>query len=462
MAKVVPISGPAAPTPEESLARADHSELAALGGCLWSLAGLDTVFEILTPEDFYDGMNRVIARALLHLRDTGRWTPDTVALHDLLLARGEFELPGMVTRLGLIVNNSTTDEPEVLRTYAFAVAEASARRQLARLTRDAHEGSGTRDAAETVGLIQQRLDAIENRTATANAVSARTLAKEVMDRVEGLATKRLTQEGTRTGFAALDNLTNGFQPADLVLLAARPSVGKTAFALNMMTGAMQSGGRVVMFSMEMPRASIMQRILSSLSGVSLFRIRRGEMFEHDWSPLSRASAEIGTFDLLVDDRAGLSVADMRTVARRQRAMGPLALVVVDYLQLARGTSDENRNQEVSSISRGLKALAKELAVPVLALSQFNRDSEKSGGRPKLVNLRDSGALEQDADLVLLLHREDITNRLDRKAELIVAKHRNGETGLIELEFNGAVQRFNEVPGQAPPEEAALPPAEVWS
>lgn len=441
--------------PEEGPARADLSELSALGGALWSLAGLDTVFEVLTPEDFYDGRNRIIARALLHLRDTERWTPDTIGLHDHLTATGQMDSVG-VTHLGRIVNHSTTDEPEVLRTHAFAVAEASVRRQLARLARDAYEGSGDREAEETINLIQERLERIQARVAGDGAIEGRALLNRVVGQIEARYRGEGKAAGVPTGFAQFDEMTGGLNRGDLVILAARPSVGKTAIALNFMLGAMRSGARVLIFSLEMTRDQIMERLIANVGDIRLQHVKRSALFDHEMERLSRAIAELSGIDFVVDDRSTLNVPDMRAAARRAAAKGPLGLVIVDYLQFAKGTTDENRTQEVASISRGLKALAKELNVPVLALSQLNRESEKNdGGRPKLSNLRDSGAIEQDADLVLFLHRKDIKDHADRTAELIVAKHRNGECGTIALEFWGSRQRFTEAAGEQP----GLPPQE---
>lgn len=445
------------------VARADESERAVLGSCLFSAEGLDAVFEILTPEDFYQGSHRIVARALLHLRETGGYTPDCAALHDLLYARNEMDSIGGPTYLGRLVDAGYCDAPDFVRAHAFHVAEASAKRQLAHLAADMRDGVAGRETEETIGMVQQRLEQIQNRVVPQGAVGALTLVREAVARVESRKLAGKTITGTPAGLPALDTMTNGFQPGDLILLAARPSVGKTALALQVAINAMRVGHRVLVFSLEMPAGQLTERMLANVAGVHLSRIRSGLLYEHQWEPFARGTAELQALPLHVDDRGALTVAEMRGVARRQRATGPLGLVIVDYLQLARGTSDENRNQEVSSISRALKVMAKELAVPVLALSQFSRSAEKHDGkRPRLSDLRDSGALEQDADLVLFLHREDITDRLDRKAELIVAKHRNGETGLIELNFDGARQRFNEVPGQVPAEEAALPPAEVWS
>lgn len=444
------------------VARADESERAVLGSCIFSLEGLDSVFEILTPEDFYLGSHRIVARALLALREAGGYTPDCAALHDRLYARNEMDSIGGPTYLGRLIDAGYSDAPDFVRAHAFHVAEASARRQLTHLAADMQNGVATRETEETIGMVQQRLEQIQNRVVPQGTAGASTLVREAMARVEArkLAGKTLT--GIPSGFPALDAMTNGFQPGDLVLLAARPSVGKTALALQIAVNTMRAGNRVLVFSLEMPAAQLTERMLANVAGVHLSRIRSGLLYEHQWEPFARGSAELARLPFHVDDRGALTVSEMRGVARRLRGVGPIGLIVVDYLGLARGTNDENRNQEVSSISRGLKVLAKELAVPVLALSQFNRESEKSGARPKLANLRDSGALEQDADLVLFLHRADITDRMDRKAELIVAKHRNGETGLIELDFDGARQRFTEVPGQVAAEAADLPPAEVWS
>jgi replicative DNA helicase len=273
-----------------------------------------------------------------------------------------------------------------------------------------------------------------------------------MERIEKLHQEGKTITGVPSGFVDLDDMTSGFQRSDLVIVAARPSMGKTAFCLNVAAHAAETHSGVAVFSLEMSKESLVQRLLCAEARVDSQRVRRGTLSDSDFTMLARAAGVLSSCPIWIDDTPALTLLEMRAKARRLRIENDIGLIVVDYLQLMRSPQySENRVQEISDISRSLKALAKELAVPVIALSQLSRASEQRGGerKPILSDLRDSGAIEQDADLVLFIHRSEMYegpvdkdgNSLEGKAELIVAKHRNGPTGVIDLHFYKQFTRF---------------------
>jgi replicative DNA helicase len=256
-------------------------------------------------------------------------------------------------------------------------------------------------------------------------------------------------------------MTTGFQPSDLVIVAARPSMGKTAFCLNMAAHAAESGKGVAVFSLEMSKESLVQRLLCAEARVDSQRVRRGTLSDADFTMLARAAGVLASCPIWIDDTPALTLLEMRSKARRLRMENEVGLVIVDYLQLMRSPAySDNRVQEISDISRSLKALARELEVPVIALSQLSRASEQRGGerKPILSDLRDSGAIEQDADIVLFIHRSEMYEQVDKegnsnegKAELIVAKHRNGPTGHIDLYFHKQFTRFASLSDREEPE-----------
>jgi replicative DNA helicase len=273
-----------------------------------------------------------------------------------------------------------------------------------------------------------------------------------MERIEKLHQQGKTITGVPSGFKDLDEMTSGFQPSDLIIVAARPSMGKTAFCLNIAAHAAENHGGVAFFSLEMSKESLVQRLLCAEARVDSQRVRRGTLSDSDFTALARAAGVLSSCPIWIDDTPALTLLEMRAKARRLRLENEVGLVVVDYLQLMRSPSyAENRVQEISDISRSLKALAKELMVPVIALSQLSRAPEQRGGerKPILSDLRDSGAIEQDADLVLFIHRPEMYegpvdkegNSLEGKSELLVAKHRNGPTGSIDLHFHKQYTRF---------------------
>ena len=280
----------------------------------------------------------------------------------------------------------------------------------------------------------------ENRTGLTHIKDTLTELIEILD---DRSKNKGSVTGIPTGFSDLDRILLGMQRKDLILLAARPSVGKTALAVNIALNAAKSGSKVAIFSLEMSKTQLAQRMLSSLSLVNLKQLISGDITE--WEDIFEASSIIAGNSIYMDYTAGISITELRSKCRRLKADSGLDFIMIDYLQLMTSEGrNENRQQEISTISRNLKALAKELDVPILALSQLSRDSEKSGRKPKLSDLRESGAIEQDADVVILLYREDYQNEeaeVKNQIELIIAKHRNGETGSVELNFIKECTRF---------------------
>ncbi|MGH7677409.1 MAG: replicative DNA helicase, partial [Gemmatimonadaceae bacterium] len=283
-----------------------------------------------------------------------------------------------------------------------------------------------------------------------------------MERIEALQRGGKTITGVASGFTDLDDLTSGFQPSDLIIVAARPSMGKTAFCLNVAQhAAIDEQKRIAFFSLEMSKESLVQRMLTSEARVDSQRLRRGLLRDDEFPMLARAAGILSAAPIWIDDSPGITLLEMRSKARRLKADSGIGMIVVDYLQLMQGSSSaENRQQEVSQISRGLKALAKELNIPVVALSQLSRAPEQRGGehrKPQLSDLRESGAIEQDADLIMFLFRQEMYdgpkdsdgNSIEGKAELIVGKQRNGPTGTVNLHFHKQYTRFaNWSPRQA--------------
>jgi replicative DNA helicase len=283
-----------------------------------------------------------------------------------------------------------------------------------------------------------------------------------MERIEALQRGGRSITGVPSGFTDLDDLTSGFQPSDLVVVAARPSMGKTAFILNIAQhAAIEHNIPVALFSLEMSKESLVQRMLTGEARVDAQKLRKGMLRDDDFPRLARAAGILAQAPIFIDDSPGITLLEMRSAARRLRADANVGLVVVDYLQLIQSASEaENRTQEISQISRSLKALAKELSVPVVALSQLSRATEqRTDKRPQLSDLRESGAIEQDADLVMFIYRQEMYegptdkdgNSLEGRAEVIVGKQRNGPTGIVNLFFHKAYTRFENYSARAQPQ-----------
>ncbi|MGH7719148.1 MAG: replicative DNA helicase, partial [Gemmatimonadaceae bacterium] len=340
--------------------------------------------------------------------------------------------------------------------HARIVREKALRRRLIEtstsIVQEAFEGKLT--ASELLDEAEHRIFQVSQQRGTQGFVRLKELMWPTMERIEELQRGGKTVTGVPTGFNDLDDITSGFQPSDLVIVAARPSMGKTAFVLNVAQhAAIENNIPVAVFSLEMSKESLVQRMLTAEARVDGQKLRKGMLRDDDFPRMARAAGILSAAPIWIDDTAGISLLEIRSKARRLRADVNVGMVIVDYLQLIQGPlNTESRQQEISHISRSLKALAKELTVPVVALSQLSRAPEQRTGenkRPQLSDLRESGAIEQDADLVMFLYRQEMYdgpvdkdgNSLEGRAEVIVGKQRNGPTGIVNLYFHKSYTRF---------------------
>jgi replicative DNA helicase len=324
------------------------------------------------------------------------------------------------------------------------------------LITEAYEGHST--ATELLDTAESKIFQISQQRAEEGFTRIKEMLWPTMERIETLQRSGKAITGAPSGFVDLDAMTSGFQPSELVVVAARPSMGKTAFCLNIAANAAAEGQGVAIFSLEMSKEALVQRMLTATARVDSHRVRQGTLRDSDFTQLARAAGILQTYQLWIDDTPSITLLEMRSKARRLKIDNDVRLIVVDYLQLMRSPEyAENRVQEISDISRSLKALARELEIPVIALSQLSRASEQRGGerKPILSDLRDSGAIEQDADLVIFIHRPEYYDREDETkrglAEVMLAKNRNGPTGDVQLRFVREYTRFDNMSNREDPE-----------
>jgi len=373
---------------------------------------------------------------------------DLLTLTDELKRKDEIEIVGGSAYLTELTNYVPTSAHA--EAYAELVAQKAVRRRLIKASGEISELGYNEDTTtqELLEKAEAELFSVSDQSLKQDLVSIESILTESFDRMEELHRNKGTLRGVRTGYRDLDNMTAGLQRSDLIILAARPAMGKTTLvtnlAYNVATIAKQP---VLFFSLEMSKEQLVDRMLADASGVDAWNIRTGNLSDDDFSKLSEAMGEMAEAPIYIDDTPGVSVLEMRTKARRAAHEQPLGLIIVDYLQLMQGSgrSDGNRVQEVSEISRGLKLIARELNVPVIALSQLSRSVEsRSPQIPQLADLRESGSIEQDADIVMFIYREAYYNpetERENITDLIIAKHRNGPTGKIELYFHPERLRF---------------------
>jgi replicative DNA helicase len=424
-----------------------EAEQAALGAMLLDKEAIVVGSELLHEDDFYRDSHRLIFRAIRDLEQESR-PVDLVTVTEALRQKDALDKCGGMSYLASLANLVPTAAG--IHHYARIVLDKALLRRLIRVTGEI----GLRcyeDVDDIYGLLgqaEQAIFEISQGRSSQGLTPIRDLLPAMVRQIESLAQRPEGITGIPSYFTALDQFTSGWQSSDLVILAARPSMGKTAFALNLAeAAAVRFKASVALFSLEMSREQLLIRFISSRANIEQTALRNGRLKGEEWSKLVEAAAILSQAPIYVDDTPGITVAELRSKARRLKAEHDLQMIVVDYLQLMQGDrrSSENRQQEISEISRSLKALARELRVPVIALSQLTRDVEKTGDkRPGLSHLRESGALEQDADLVLFIFREDYYDRnTERKgiAEIIVAKHRNGPVGTIELGFDDRFTKF---------------------
>jgi replicative DNA helicase len=429
-----------------------NAEQSVLGGMLLSKDAIADVVEAVRGNDFYRPAHQTVFDVILDLY--GRGEPaDAITVAAELTKRGDIARVGGAAYLHTLMSGVPTAANAGY--YAKIVAEKAILRRLVeagtRIVQLGYAGSGG-EVDDIVDRAQAAIyDVTERRTAEDYSI-LESLLQPTMDEIEASGQRGGGMSGVPTGFADLDTLTNGLHPGQLIVIAARPAVGKSTIALDIArSAAIKHSQTSVLFSLEMSKHEITMRLLSAEARIPLQAMRTGQMRDDDWVKLTRRLGEMASAPLYIDDSPNLTMMEIRAKARRLKQRNDLRLVVVDYLQLMTSHSRvENRQQEVSQISRSLKLLAKELGVPVIALSQLNRGPEqRNDKRPQLSDLRESGAIEQDADVVILLHREDIYERESPRAgeaDLIVAKHRNGPTNTIVVAFQGHYSRFVDMAG----------------
>jgi replicative DNA helicase len=418
-----------------------EAEVSVLGGVLLENEALNRVLEVVNEGDFYREAHRQIFSALLHLYERNE-PADLITLSEVLKKRDALEEVGGIEYLNFLVNSVPTAAN--IAYYAKIIKEKSILRKLInRATEIINLGFGDAgDVDESLDRAERWIFEISEDRARPSFFPIKDIIKASFKTIENLYEKKQLITGVPTGFTKLDDLTSGLQPSDLIIVAGRPSMGKTALALNITQhAAIEDGIPSAIFSLEMSKEQLALRLLCSEAKVDAHRLRGGFLSETDWPKLTRAAGSLSEAPIFIDDTPGLTVLEMRAKSRRLKAEHNLGLVVVDYLQLMRGRANsETREQEISDISRSLKALAKELRLPVIALSQLNRKVEDRGDRrPQLADLRESGAIEQDADVIIFLYRDEIYNRSEDnphkgKAEIIIGKQRNGPTDKFELAF----------------------------
>lgn len=423
------------------------AEMSLLGAVLIDEETLADITEHVKPKDFYDKRHGVIFDAIMRLFEKNK-PVDLLTLTDELKRKGELDEIGGSAYLTELTNYVPTAAHAA--SYAEIVAQKAVRRRLIRASGEISE-LGYDESTSTQELLQQaeaELFTVSDQSLKQDLVSLESILTDSFDRIEELHRNKGSLRGIRTGYRDLDNMTAGLQRSDLIILAARPAMGKTTLVTNLMynvaTIAKQS---VLFFSLEMSKEQLVDRMLADASGVDSWNIRTGNLSDEDFSKLSEAMGEMAEAPIFIDDTPGVSVLEMRTKARRAAHDHPLGLIIIDYLQLMQGSGRDNGNrvQEVSEISRGLKLLARELDVPVIALSQLSRSVEsRSPQIPQLADLRESGSIEQDADIVMFIYREAYYNpetERENVTDLIIAKHRNGPVGKVELYFHPERLRF---------------------
>ncbi|ODC02480.1 replicative DNA helicase [Terasakiispira papahanaumokuakeensis] len=434
-----------------------EAEQSVLGGLMLDNAAWDSVSERLTDSDFYRLEHRQIYRVMGRL--AGKAEPfDPVILAEALKAEGLLEKVGGEDYLFEL--SAVTPAASNILAYADIVRERSARRQLieaAQTIADSCYHPEGRSSDELLNEAERQVFAIsEARPKLGGPIGTQDLLREAMSRVRSLYEMKGRMTGLSTGFKDLDDMTSGLQPSDLVIVAGRPSMGKTTFAMNLVEHAVISSDKpVVVFSMEMPADQLMLRMFSSLSRIDQTRIRTGNLEDEDWPRITSTVNLLMSKSLFVDDTPALSPSEVRSRTRRiAREHGDIGMIMLDYLQLMRvpGLS-ENRTAEISEISRSLKGIAKEFNCPVVALSQLNRSLEqRPNKRPVMSDLRESGAIEQDADVIAFVYRDEVYNKdnPDNKglAEVIIGKQRNGPIGSVHLAFIGKYTRFEDLAPEA--------------
>ncbi len=427
-----------------------EAEQSVLGGLMLDNNAWDTVSEVVVDDNFYRQEHRQIYRTMRKLVNDGN-PIDVVTLSEELDRTAELETAGGLDYLIELAKN--TPSASNIRAYSEIVRDRALLRQMITAANEIADNAffpEGRSSEEILNSAEQKIFQIaEDRPNQGGPEGVNVLLKKAVDRIDTLFNSDGDMTGVTTGFDDLDKKTAGLQPSDLIIVAARPSMGKTTFAMNLVENALMASNKpVLVFSLEMPAEQLMTRMLSSLGRIDQSRVRTGMLEEEDWPKLTTAVNMMRDKPLFIDDQAGISPNELRTRARRiVREHGPLSMIMIDYLQLMQMKTPgiESRTQEISEISRSLKAIAKELECPVVALSQLNRTLEqRPNKRPVNSDLRESGAIEQDADVIMFIYRDEVYNEDSEHkgvAEIIIGKQRNGPIGTSRLAFIGKYTKF---------------------
>ncbi|MCQ8212600.1 replicative DNA helicase [Cetobacterium somerae] len=426
-----------------------EAERSVLGGIFLKPDIFSEVIEIITSSDFYKMAHKLIFEVMQEIYGTGE-SIDPIIVMDRLKRKDKFEDIGGEAIFYEIIEEVPTAAN--ILTYARIIKEKATLRKLGdigtkivEMTYEGYEDVDTiLDKAE--GMIFKVAESKESK----DIVSLKEVVTNEFERLEQLLQNKGVTTGISSGFKHFDEMTSGFHPSDLVILAARPSMGKTAFALNLaLNAAMKADKGVLVFSLEMSSSQLLQRLLAIEAGIGLQKIRNGFLGEDDWGKLGIASGKLANAEINIADVPNVNVLEIRSIARRLKAAGKLDMILIDYLQLIKGTSgkSDNRQQEISDISRSLKGIARELDIPIIALSQLSRAPEqRADRRPMLSDLRESGAIEQDADMVVFLYRDDYYNDESEQkgiTEVIIGKQRNGPVGTVNLKFFHEITKFGD-------------------
>jgi replicative DNA helicase len=437
-------------------------EEAVLGAVLLESNALTSVIDILKPESFYVEAHRIIFSAIVELFDKSQ-PVDLMTVTDKLRSMGQLENIGgafTVTELTNKVSSSANVEY-----YARIIMQKYIQRELIRISSSIIQSAyeDTTDVLELLDAAERDIFQVTDKNLRNSYSKIDILIKNSIKKLEQIKATASDLTGVPTGFIELDRITSGWQPGDLIILAARPSMGKTAFALSLVRNAAVDYNKpVAVFSLEMSNLQLTNRLLSGETGISGNKLRNGNLQDYEWTQLTTKSERLSNAPIFIDDTPQINIFELRAKCRRLKASNDIQLIIIDYLQLMSSRSENrnvNREQEISNISRSLKSLAKELEVPVIALSQLSREVEKRAGdkKPQLSDLRESGAIEQDADLVMFLYRPDYyqaegkpnvtTNQSYNpgETEVLIQKHRNGKTGSVKLRFIPDTMRFENAP-----------------
>ena len=431
-----------------------EAEQSVIGGLLLDNAALDLVISKVVELDFYNPAHKILFTAILDLSNKNQ-PIDVITLLEVLKSSNNLESAGGESYLFELVNN--TPSVANIGAYADIVREKSVQRQLIRVANEIADSSynlGERSVPDLLDFAESKVFAIAEQTSKEDEgpLSIKSIVVTAVEKIDALYQAGETITGLATGLKDLDEMTSGLQASEFIIIAGRPSMGKTTLVMNIAEhAALNIKKPVLVFSMEMPSDSLATRMMSSLGRIDQHKLRTGKLNDDDWSRIRSSMHILADAPLYIDDSPALSPADLRSRARRLvKERGQLGLIVVDYLQLmkAPGFKADNRTAEISEISRSLKSLAKELKVPVIALSQLNRSLEqRQDKRPVMSDLRESGAIEQDADLICFIYRDEVYHEDSNDkgiAEIIIAKHRNGPIGKVKVTFLGKYTRFEDL------------------